>query len=143
MGDMRIRLLLLVFCSVIFLAARAHAQVVPPENMHAELGAMWWKPTPDLTIQGVDFVNDLGIADQRFKEYRVMLKLGRAHKLRFSYVPVKYEEQGTVLQRPITFQGVTYNLNVPVNASLKWDHVPVRLRVGRHLPQPRLRRRDR
>lgn len=114
--------------ALVFLAAPAAAQsVVPPETTHVEAALMWWKPEPDITISSgslssdIDFVNDLGIENERFREFRVVVKPGRKHKLRFAYVPVRYLEEGKVLNRTIVFRGRTYNVNLPVNTALNWD----------------------
>ena len=109
-------------------AVPASAQAVPPpESAHVELGAMWWQPDPLVTIASgnlssdIDFVQDLGVVKDRFRELRVTLKPGRKHKLRFAYVPVRYTQEGQILRRSLTFRGVTYNVNLPVNSDLKWD----------------------
>lgn len=101
--------------------------VPPPETTHVEVGAMWWTPQPQITISSgdlssdIDFVNDLGIENERFRELRVTLRPARKHKLRFAYVPIRYFEEGKVLNRTITFRGTTYNVNLPVNTVLNWD----------------------
>jgi hypothetical protein len=119
---------LLILLGLLLSGAPAYAQSVPPpETAHVELGAMWWKPEPEITISSgslsssIDFVNDLGIENQRFRELRVTLKPGRKHKIRFAYIPVRYTEEGKVLSRTIIFRGVTYNVNLPVNTVLDWD----------------------
>ncbi len=112
--------------SLLLLAGPADAQV-PPETTHVELGWMLWKPTPELALTfgdsantSVDFVGDLGIEKDRFKEYRLAVRLSRKHKIRFSSVPIEYEETGHVLTRAITVNGRQFAANQPVNASMKW-----------------------
>jgi hypothetical protein len=119
--------------SLLLVAGRAEAQftpkatLVPAEDFHVELGLMFWQPTPELTLTTgdsrvgtVDFVQEFGIADERFREFRGVLKLGRKHKLRFAHLPIKYN-QDAVLQRSITFQNLTFPVNANGNADIKWD----------------------
>jgi hypothetical protein len=129
---MRHRVVLLVLLAAC--ATRAEAQFnianpAPGENFHVELALMWWQPTPGLLIQTdalavldeteVDFVGEFGLEKERFREFRAVLKPGRKHKLRFSYVPVSYAAE-TVLERAITFGNVTYNVGLPANATVDW-----------------------
>jgi len=122
------RCTLRLILGLLLIAAPSSAQsVLPPESAHVEVGAMWWKPEPQITISSgnlssdIDFVNDLGIENERFREIRVTLKPGLKHKIRFAYIPIRYAEEGKVLSRTITFRGVTYNVNLPVNTVLNWD----------------------
>jgi hypothetical protein len=101
-------------------ATAAQAQVAP-ETTHGELVVNFWKPEPDLTIQNVSFVEPLGIEDKRFTEFRVALRPGRKHKLRFSYVPMEYSETGKSVEGTFTFQGRTYSVNLPVDYKFKWE----------------------
>jgi|CXWL01.1.fsa_nt_gi hypothetical protein len=119
---------LLSLLALVLLAAPSFAQSVQsPESSRVELSALWWKPDPTITVSSgtlssdIDFVNDLGVDKDRFREIRVVLKPGLTHKIRFAYIPVRYAEEGTVLSRAVTFRNVTYNVNLPVNAALNWD----------------------
>ena len=82
---------------------------------------MFWKPSPGVVISSgiggtpVDFVTQFSIEDKRFREFRVVLKAARKHKLRFSTVPIVYSGSAT-LNQPITFQGQTYNVDLPATA---------------------------
>jgi len=131
---MRIRLLAILLFSVT-MAAQAEAQFnvpdpAPAENFHVELGLMFWKPTPGIEIQtgglaaagfpAVDFVREFGLADERFMEFRSVLKTGRKHKIRISHVTFEYNES-TIVQRDISFGGATFPVFIPVTADLKWD----------------------
>jgi hypothetical protein len=137
---MRYRTLACVVVSACLVAGRAEAQFnvadpAPGEDFHVELGAMFWQPTPELLIQtgaltritggAVDFVREFAIEDRTFTEFRIVAKPGRKHKIRFSYVPIRYDEEAT-LQRTIAFGGQTFNVGVPATADLQWDL----LRVG-------------
>ena len=132
---MQIRLLATVLFALT-MATRAEAQFqvanpAPGENFNVELGLMFWTPTPEIQIQtggladqgiaGVDFVREFELADERFMEFRAVIKTGRKHKIRFSYTPFEYNELA-LLQREISFGGVTFPVTVPVAAHLKWDY---------------------
>jgi len=104
-------------------SARADAQ-----DHVAELGVMLWKPSPQLTlstdtlsgfsIDEVDFVQEFGIEDKWFPEYRAVI--GRSHKFRFSYVKFSYEADATI-QRTFTFQGRRFTVGAPATADIEWD----------------------
>jgi len=120
---MRLRPFVL-FLGVLCLAGRAHAQGAP-ENYRVELGAMLWKPSPEIVISSgslstpIDFVNLFPIEKKRFREFRAVLKPGRNHKIRFSTVPFEYSGTTPLTQR-IRFQGQTFDVGVPTTADLKW-----------------------
>jgi hypothetical protein len=133
---MRIRLSVAALAALLFTASRADAQfaaaaAVPPgEDFHVEVGAMFWRQTPTIVIgtdalnaigeREVDFVREFAIEDTRVTELRAVIHAARKHKIRFSYVPVRYD-QDAVLQRTVTFGGRTFNIGLPANAELKWD----------------------
>jgi len=123
-------------CALLLLAAAApaHAQftVQPPsppaDDYHVELGAVFWSPTPELAINSndlgvigseVDFVQEFGIEEKRFTEYRVTLKPGRKHKIRFHYLPIRYEQEA-IIQRQFVFGGRTFTVGLPANADVEW-----------------------
>jgi hypothetical protein len=116
------------------LTARAEAQFrvadpAPGEQFHVELGLMFWSPTPEILIQtgslaalgqaGVDFVQEFGIEDTRFNEFRSVVKTGKRHKVRVSHVEIHYAESAT-LQRTVVFGGQTFPVSVPATADLSW-----------------------
>lgn len=101
------------------------------EKYHIEAGAGFWFPraaavvsSEGLGIRGssIDLKNDFNLQDQRFPELQLVLRPSRASKLRFQYIPIKYEVTST-LNRAIVFNGIRYNLGVPVNAMLDWKAV--------------------
>ena len=104
----------------------AHAQL-PAEDHVVELGVMFWRPSPELTLStdtlagaGVDeveFVQEFGIEDKYFPEFRATL--GRTHKFRASLVTFSYEAEATITRR-IVFQGRTFNIGVPATADIEW-----------------------
>ena len=119
--------------AVLLVAARAEAQFtpraegVPAEDFHVELGTTFWQTEPELTLTTgdarvgtVDFVREFGIGKERFREVRAVLKPGRKHKIRFSRVPLKYN-QDAVLERSITFQNLTFPVTANANADINWD----------------------
>ena len=109
--------------TVLLGTATAHAQ-----GHVVELGVMFWKPSPELmlstdTLVGagvdqVDFVQEFGIEDKYFPEFRAAL--GRTHKFRASFVTFSYDEEA-VITRTIRFQGRTFNIGVPATADIKWN----------------------
>jgi hypothetical protein len=130
---MQIRLVATVLLSLL-LAARADAQFrvadpAPGEQFHVELGLMFWNPTPGLQIQTgglaalgeseVDFVQEFGIENERFNEFRAVLKAAKKHKIRVSHVLAEYNAAAT-LQRTIVFGGRTFPVSVPATADLQW-----------------------
>jgi hypothetical protein len=122
--------------ALVFVAAPASAQYKPRttsdpatgEKYHIEVGGDFWMPTAEMTvsseslgIQGsqIDFRRDLGLTDQRFRALQVQLRPARSHKLRLQYIPVAYMQSATLSQR-IVFNGIAYNVGVPVNSTLDW-----------------------
>jgi hypothetical protein len=107
-------------------AASAHAQL-PAEDHVAELGVMFWKPSPVLTLSTdaltgagvgeVDFVEEFAIENKYFPEFRATI--GRSHKFRASAVTFNYEEEA-IITRTIVFQGRTFNIGAPATADIKW-----------------------
>ena len=88
---------------------------------------MFWKPAPQLilsneaiqtAIEPPDLVEEFGIDDKWFPEYRATL--GRGHKFRFSYVTLSYDEEATI-NRTFTFQGRTLTVGAPAVADVEWD----------------------
>ena len=131
---MHIRTLVLVCLASTLFVSQADAQFQarnpsPGENYHVELGAMFWTPQPGIVIlsgsvapltdAGVDFVREFNLENERFTEFRGVLKGGK-HKLRVSRVPFKYEETA-VLQNPVVFAGRTFPAGTEVTADLTWD----------------------
>jgi hypothetical protein len=130
---MHIRLLATaLLCLVLSSSAQAQFRVpepAPGENFVVELGLVFWEPTPGLMIQTgglaalgeneVDFVQEFGIENERFREFRSVIKAAKKHKLRVSHVLAKYDAS-TTLQRTIVFGGQTFPVSVPATADLQW-----------------------
>jgi hypothetical protein len=121
-----------------FMAAPARAQYgartlsdpATGEKYHVEVGGYFWNPTPEISITSqsltrdalgtpIDFVQDLGIEQTRFKQLKVVLRPGRKHKLRFEYTPITYDALGT-LKRDVIFNGQRYSIALPVATNLQW-----------------------
>jgi hypothetical protein len=125
-----------IFLLSLFVTAPAFAQfnvppqVAPGEDYRFELGAMLWSPTPELAINTdaldvigvgeVNFVEEFGIENKRFTEYRATLKAARQHKLRFHYLPIAYDPELVTLQRTFTFGGRTFAVGLPADAEVEW-----------------------
>ena len=130
---MQIRLLAAVLLALL-VSSRAEAQfrvpdTAPGEKFNVELGLMLWEPTPVLQIQTgslaalgagqVDFVQEFGIQNTRFNDFRAVIRAGKKHKIRFSHVLAEYNESAT-LSRTIAFGGQTFPVSVPATADLQW-----------------------
>ena len=120
---MRVRLTVLII-GLLSVAGRASAQG-SPEDYHVELGLTWWRVAPEITLSTgaggtpIDFVSQFAIERDRFREFRVVLKPARKHKLRYSSVPIRYTASAT-LGQPITFAGQTYPAGTTVGSELNW-----------------------
>ena len=110
------------------------------ERFHIEGSADIWFPTADLTFASagsdhlagldgsqIDAKRDLGLEDKSLPQLGLVLKGGgkSRHKLRVQYIPIKYEQTAVLPQR-LVFNGLAYNVGVPVNSTLKWQA----LRIG-------------
>jgi len=125
-----------VAVAFVFAAAPAQAQFRPRplsepptgENYHIEGAAGLWFPTATMMVSSeslgikgttIDFKTDLGLQDKKLPDLRLVLSPSRRHKFRFEFVPIKYEQQGTV-RRTIVFNGQRYDIGLPVQSSLDW-----------------------
>ena len=107
---------------------RAVSNPATGESYHIEIGADIWIPTATMTvsseslnIQGsqIDFKRDLGLVDQHFPALQLQLRPAKSHKLRLQYIPVNYTQSATLNQR-LVFNGIAYNIGLPVNSILDW-----------------------
>jgi len=99
------------------------------ENYHVEIAGNLWGPTPAIFISSeslegiigtrIDFVEDLGIEKNWFRQLKVVLRPGIKHKFRFEYTPIHYEAQAT-LRRNVVFNGISFPLAIPVQTELTW-----------------------
>ena len=122
--------------AVVLVASPARAQYRPRplndpatgEKYHIEAGVGLWYPTAEIGISStqfnlvgtnVNFKNDLGLTDQRFPEFQLVLRPTKGAKFRFQYIPIKYDQSAT-LSRPIVFNGQRFNVGQAVNSTLDW-----------------------
>ena len=133
---MRTRVAAISVLCLFVLAAPARAQYAAKgvsdratgETYHVEIGGYLWNPTPDIAITSeslgivgsrIDFVNDLGIAQTRFKQLKVVLRPGKKHKLRFEFTPITYDAVGS-LKANVIFNGIEFPITLPVATNLQW-----------------------
>jgi hypothetical protein len=124
----------LALCALL-IASRADAQFraadpAPGEQFHAELSLLFWTPTPEIKLSTdgldtlgvgqVDFVKEFNIENKRFREFRVTLKPGHKHKIRFGNIPINYTQTAT-LTRTVTFGGLTVPVSTTATFDMKWD----------------------
>jgi hypothetical protein len=123
-----------------FVAAPASAQYKPRplndpatgEQFHIELGGGFWYPGAEIAITSggtgalagltgttIDAKTDLGLTDQHFKDVQLVLKASKRNKFRFEYIPIFFEQSGAP-KRAITFNGIQYTVNIPVNSTIDW-----------------------
>jgi hypothetical protein len=131
-----LRLSLLIVTLSLVAAAPARAQYTPRtlddpatgEKYHVEFSVGLWNPSATMTISSealgiigtdIDFKKDLGLTDQRFGEFHLVLRPAKKHKFRFELIPIKFEQE-SVLKRDIVFQGQRYKVGLPVNSQLNW-----------------------
>lgn len=125
---MRVNVRVVLLCAVLVVggSATAYAQL-PAEDHVVELGVMLWQPSPELVlstdtligagVDRVDFVEEFGIEDKYFPEFRAVI--GRRHKFRASFVTFDYDAE-TTISRTIRFQGRTFTLGVPATVDINW-----------------------
>lgn len=99
------------------------------EKYHIEASAGFWRPSSNMEISSeqlgivgsvINFKDDLGLLDHRFSDLHVVGRPAKKHKLRFEFIPIKYETDSHRLTRPLTFNGQTYNVAFPVTSILDW-----------------------
>ena len=124
-----VRVLSLSVMAVAALAAGSRPAAAQGNTNVGEFSVLFWNPSPDLVLQSgslttatgitdVDFVEEFGIEEKMFPEIRLLL--GRSHKFRFSYVPVRYEADA-IIQRTITFRGQTFTVGAPASTEINWN----------------------
>lgn len=93
-----------------------------------EAGLRYWTPSPEIVLStggltslgigDVNFVEEFGFEDDRFRELRATI--GRGHKFRLRKVTFEYSEDATI-QRTIVFQGRPFIAGGPATADVTWD----------------------
>jgi hypothetical protein len=98
------------------------------EKYSVEVAAGLWMPNASAIVSSeslgiigsqIDVINDLGMVDDQFLDFRLVVRPGRKHKLRFQFTPIKYEAEAT-LSRDIVFNGIVFPIRLPVTSSLDW-----------------------
>jgi hypothetical protein len=109
-------------------AKRTLSDPATGESYHIEGAIGYWHPTADMSVSSeslgipgstIDFKKDLGLTDQGFPEFHVVLRPAKKQKFFFQYIPITYDQEH-VLTREITFNGQAYNVGIPVNSTLAW-----------------------
>jgi hypothetical protein len=98
------------------------------EKYNVEVATGLWFPNASAVVSSeslgiigsqIDLVNDLGVVDAKFPDFRLVVRPGRKHKLRFQFTPIKYEAEAT-LSRDIIFNGIVFPIRLPVTSSVDW-----------------------
>ncbi len=98
------------------------------EVYSTELLGGLWNPTPAIVVSSdapgmvgtdIDAVSDLGVAQKRHRELRLVLRPSWKHKARIHYLPMEYEAD-TVLNRTVVFGGLPYGVGSAVTSTVKW-----------------------
>ncbi|NOT26032.1 MAG: hypothetical protein HOP16_08000 [Acidobacteria bacterium] len=106
----------------------ANPSTAAAQGQIVEAGLRYWKPSPEIVLStggltalglgDVDFVNEFGFEDERFRELRATI--GRGHKFRLRKVTFEYNEE-TTIQRTIVFQGRPLTVGTQATGDVKWD----------------------
>jgi hypothetical protein len=98
------------------------------DKYHLELDAVVWDTSADISLSNtalgltgttIDLKNDLGIKDQKFGGFELILRPAVKHKFRVQLVPVHYSAVATP-QSPLSFGGVTFPAGAPINSTFHW-----------------------
>jgi hypothetical protein len=123
---------LLALCPAVALGQFGSSSASRPaigELYHVEFAGGFWFPAPSLTIAVesvdlpgtvIDGVEDLGFTRTRFYELRLVVRPAKKHKFLVNRLPMPYSAEA-VLRRQITFQGVVYEIGIPVKSELRWE----------------------
>jgi hypothetical protein len=122
--------------AILLVSAPARAQFQPRpisdpatgEKFHIEAAIGFWTPSADIHVAStalgqlgtdIDFKKDLGLVDQKFPEFHLVLRPAKKHKFRVQFIPLSYTQTAT-LTRNIIFNGQIYAINLPINSTLDW-----------------------
>ncbi len=98
------------------------------ENYHIEISAALWNPSADMSLTNtaldqtgtsINLKNDLGLLDQKFPDFHLIVRPNRSHKFRVELFPIHYSQTGTP-KSPLVFGGQTYAAGVPVASTIHW-----------------------
>jgi hypothetical protein len=78
--------------------------------------------TTATTVTGtnIDFKHQLGLHNQWFPEFHLVIRPQPKHKIRFDFFPLYYKESAT-LSSSLNFNGQTYTAGQTVESSLYWN----------------------
>jgi hypothetical protein len=98
------------------------------ENYHIEISAALWDSSADMSLSNtalglagttINLKNDLGIQDQRFAGFDLVLRPSVKQKFRVQLVPVHYGPT-TTPSSSLTFAGQTFPAGVPISSKIHW-----------------------
>jgi hypothetical protein len=98
------------------------------ERYHIEGAIEFWNPPLQLKVASeslgqvgttIDAASDLGIAQKRLIELRLVLRPAKKHKFRLNYLPMRYTGEST-LHRDFVFNGQRFGVNLPITTDLEW-----------------------
>ena len=99
------------------------------EHYLLEIAGGLWNPTAAIRASSeqfgiigteIDFGQDLGLTTQQHGELRLTFKPARRHKLRLYWLPIEYRQK-SVLERRLVFQGIAFNVGLPVDSMMQWN----------------------
>lgn len=99
------------------------------EDFKLEVTGGLWNPAAAINASSeqfgilgtdIDFGEDLGLTSRQHGELRLTFKPGRRHKFRVNWLPMEYR-QSSVLERRLIFQGIAFDVGVPVDSMMRWD----------------------
>ena len=98
------------------------------ERYHVELSGTFWNPTLFGFISSeqfgqagseLDFIDDLGFLQKRFKDMRIVLRPAHKQRFRIQYTPIEYIGS-TTLKRDVVYNGIKYAASLPVASEFGW-----------------------
>jgi len=98
------------------------------EQYRIELSGTLWNPAMSGLISSeqfgiigseIDFEKDLGYAQTRFADFRLVLRPSRKSKFRVQYTPISYQAS-TNFTRDIVFNGIRFPVSIPVDSTFEW-----------------------
>lgn len=102
------------------------------ESYHIEGSVALWVPSADISVASagsgvlagipgttIDFKNDLGLTDQNFPQFKLVLRATKRNKFRVELIPISYSQTST-LSRTIVFNGQRYPQGTQVTSTLDW-----------------------
>lgn len=99
------------------------------EKYHVEAILSLWNPSVTGQVSSdqfgiigttIDFTNDLGFEQTRFRDLRFVARPAKKHKFRLQYTPMQYQSQ-TTFKRNVVFNGILYPVSIPVTATFDWN----------------------